>query len=188
MNAEGIQNIIRLLAKCGRSSVVEYGMHGSRTAGIAFQARFPEWEADGRPLCHIPEAVTVARMVLAQGWEALNLLPELWYTQSVWDVIDDPRHNLAVRKSLLRRAVYVTHVAGEGQNGIVGPGRLDARPEIQTAAARFQFLFPKFGLLGLPPRPRQRRRRAAAASPATLPQLRLRSRPGRLGCIVGCAD
>jgi len=141
MNAKGIQNIIRTLARRGHDSVVEHGMIGGSNSGIIFDAEFTEWEHGHRDVWNYPEAVATAKQVLAEGWEALNMLPKLWPVWSVWDLVTDTTIHKPVRDAYLEEALYVTRIACEGRIGLVMPSDYCTSPEIGLATTCFRSLY-----------------------------------------------
>lgn len=151
MNVEDIRNIIRTLVRRGRSSLNRFDMRGSNH-GIVFEAQFPEWASGDRDAWDSPGSVAIANQLLAQGWEAINMLPQLWHVKTVWNVVVDPTIDVVMRDAYLEEATYVTRVACEGRLGLVTPSEYCARPAMHLAADRFRSLFPELGLQpGLPP-------------------------------------
>ena len=143
MNAEGIRHIIRAAVRTTRAMIGNF----EKAIGIAFVPDFSSSWPDEADLLKSEPARVLAKLVLRQGWEALDALPCLGNVKSLCNLIVDRTINRGVRNRLMRGANYLPEIHKQASFGNLDPKVFLCRPELEDAYKWFHELYPEFGLL-----------------------------------------
>lgn len=146
MNAEGIKNIIRTLARMGSDRVAKHNASETGTISIVIVIQTTTWDHDDRELWDIPEAVKQVSMLLSLGCEALLFLPWAWGAKCIWDLVSDPTLPLKVREECMHHGTALSAVVSNTRGMPLSSSWFLSRPKMYDSYCVFDSLFPELEL------------------------------------------